>query len=612
MPDDNQNDNNQNDNNQNTDQNISNSKQIVLGCDSNGNNKACQDTVAQALERAGYQVEKLTIGPSPFANYSYGHNGAQPKGKIGVYLMAGSLVSYVDAADAYFDYNVFGIRGDISEFGKENVFSREKVPPDHDGCSHPKCSEYGNKKSYPELNDIYKGKCIAVPGETHEELAQNIITALGGQYSGSGETVSSSGGAQIKDTTFEECIRRICAATDSVFLVENNAAVLFPYTDWLAFTLRQKISTISQKEIDPNIFTTEYNNDGFYNKVTVTWGDSEPTNRFNSKTESQQMVSSDNVFTSQETVNLFNDVRQTLFNYNNRPSNNKTVINKGRTTQEISSDSTGTSFVSEQYDALVEKYGVLEKKVQSKVSDLETAQYIASALLIQYVRDFNNECRCRALTNRKYNGGSFYVVVNPSNQKTELQFLNGYNMAMQKKEPLYYDLEFRYGPESAEELLDYQKFSGSGGGGASQVSGDGSATEQQIWADAAKIHYANGDTCSSDNPKEAYDTLQPNLGKAECKADCYGMSSYLYYRFNYQAGIPCRIIQGSGSGSSGTHRVVMIYRNNQWYRPVDEYSKLEGNFRYNSSCKTTNNIHKKEPNAGVSDNTNTIGGNTSG
>ena len=608
MPDNNQNTNQDNEQNE---QNTNTNKQIVLGCDSNGNNKACQDTVAQILERSGYKVEKLEIGPSPFASYSYGENGAQPKGKIGVYLMAGSLVSFVDAADAYFDYNVFGIRGDISEFGKENVFSREKVPPDHDGCGHPKCSEYGNKKSYPELNDIYKGKCIAVPGETHEELAQNIITALGGQYSGSGETVSSSGGAQIKDITFEECIRRICAATDSVFLVENNAAVLFPYTDWLAFTLRQKISTISTKEIDPNIFTTEYNNDGFYNKVTVSWGNTEPSDRFSNKEESQKTVLSDNVFTSQKTVNLFNNVRQTLFN-NKKSNDNTTVIKKGNTTQEISTDETGTSLVSEQYDSLVEKYGVLEKKVKSKVSDLETAQYIASALLIQYVRDFNNECRCRALTNRKYNGGSFYIVVNPFTHKTELQFLNGYNMAMQKKEPLYYDLEFRYGPESVEEILDYQKFSGGGSGSTSQSAGDGSATEQQIWADAAKIHYANGDTCSSDNPKEAYDTLQPNLGKAECKADCYGMSSYLYYRFNYQAGIPCRIIEGSGSGSSGTHRVVMILRNNQWYRPVNEYQKLEGNFRYNSSCKTTNNIHKKEPNAGASDNTNTIGGNTGG
>lgn len=611
MPDNNQNNNQDNQDNNSTDTSNT-SKPVVLGCDSNSGDSVVQDGVAQVLEQSGYTVEKLSIGPSPFANYSYGHDGKQPQGKVGVYLMAASLVSYLDAAQASFDYNIFVIRGDASKLiQSEEDMGTKGVPKDHHGdCPASLCDKYAGM-TYNQLNEKFQGKCIAVyGGTTPEEMGQAALKALGGQGTGGGgSVVSSGGGAQVKDKTFEQCIRRICAATDSVFIVDNNVAILFPYTDWLAFTLRQKITTITKKEIDPNIFTTEYNNDGFYNKVSIAWGGATLPERFPSKQSSQQSINQENNSFNNYTVNdIMKNMKETNFTIK-QPTNNTIKTTNGQTTQTLSIDDTGTSILSEQYDTLVEKYGVLEKRVQSKAPDLETAQYIANALLIQYVRDFNNACRCRAISNRKYQGGTFYAVSNPFTDETELQFLNGYAMRMQKKEPLYHDLDFRYGPESVEDISDYQEFTGGGSGASSsQVSADGSATEQQIWSDASKIHY--GHECSSDDPKEAYDTLQPNLGKIS--ADCFGMSSYLYYRFNYQAGVPCRIIVGSGSGSSGTHRVVELYKNNQWYKPVDEYKALEELFRYNQSCKTTNNVHKKEPNGGVSDNTTSVGGNTGG
>ena len=622
MPNDNNQQNNDNkdnqDNNNQEQNNTPKSNQIVLGCDSNGNDSAAQDGVAKVLEQSGYTVEKLSIGPSPFANYSYGHDGKQPKGKIGIYLMAASLVSYLDAANASFDYNIFVIRGDASSLiTSEEDINTKGIPKDHHGdCPASLCDPYAGW-TFAKLNDKFKGKCVAVyGGKTPEEMGQAALAALGGAGSFGGGSVVEGGsaGAQIKDKTFEQCIKRICAATDSVFIVDNNVAVLFPYTDWLAFTLRQQIDTISKEDIDPNVFTSEYNNDGFYNKVSIAWGGETLPERFPSKEDSQRTVSQDKgILNNNITISdISNNIATSNFQSKTLPNPNEVILNKkDKTTQTMSVDNTGTSILSEQYDSLVEKYGVLEKRVESKAPDLETAQYIANALLIQYVRDFNNSCRCRALSYKKYNGGTFHAVQNPFTDDIELFYLNGYSARVQKKEPLYHDLDFRYGPESAEELSDYQSFSGGGaaaGGSAGQVAGDGSATEQQIWADAAKRHY--GHECSSDDPKEAYDTLQPNLGKIS--ADCFGMSSYLYYRFNYQAGVPCRIIVGSGSGASGTHRVVELYKNNSWYKPVDEYKALEGLFRYNSSCKSTNNVHKKEPNGGVSNNTNTVGGNTAG
>ena len=277
----NNNDNQNNDNQDNQQSgNNSSSKTVVIACDTNNDNdQKCQDTVAKIIEQGGYKVEKLPIGPNEYATYSYGGNA---KGKLGVYLMAASLVSYLDAADAGFDYNVFGIRGDVTEWTDEE-WKTKKIPKDHHGdCPASLCDKWEGK-TYPELNEAFKGKCEAVPGETCEKLGQNILTALGGGTVG-GTSAGSGGGAQIKDKTFEKCIRRICAATDSIFLVENNAAVLFPYTDWMAFTLRQKISAIKSNEIDPNIFTIEYGNDGFYNKVSIAWGGATLPERYEVKT----------------------------------------------------------------------------------------------------------------------------------------------------------------------------------------------------------------------------------------------------------------------------------------------------------------------------------------
>ena len=149
---------------------------VVLGCDTNNSNdQKYLDTVGQLIEQAGHTVEKLSIGPNYFANYSW--NG-DTKGKVGVYLMAASLISFLDAGDANFDLDVFGIRGDVSSYGTEEGFKTKGVPKDHHGdCIHARCNELQGK-TYPELNEIYKGKCIAVPGTTPEELAKNILAAM--------------------------------------------------------------------------------------------------------------------------------------------------------------------------------------------------------------------------------------------------------------------------------------------------------------------------------------------------------------------------------------------------------------------------------------------------
>ena len=639
MPDNNQNNNSQNTNNQNNqnqqnnNQNsagaVSQSKSVVLGCDSNDvNDSECQNTVKGILEQAGYQVEPLPIGPNDFADYSYGNGGKDPKGKIGVYLMAASLISFLDATDANFDFNVVGIRGDVTGWTNEE-WKTKPIHKDPDGnYSHPRYDEC-NGKTYPELNEMFKGRCVAVPGENSQDLGNNILAAIQGQgFTGGGatSTVSSGGGAQIKDKTFEHCIRRICAATDSVFIVDNNVAILFPYVDWMAFTLRQKIDTIKKEEIDPDVFSIEYNNDGFYNKVSIAWGGMTLPDRFSDDQEkkkfehnnfteddiTKKMISSGfkvpkslNVPTIESTLNTTTSNATT-----SNTTETKTTTKKKKTTQELSVDKDGTTILSEQYDALVEKYGELEKRVESKAPDFETAQYIVNALLIQYVRDFNNSCECRALTKKKYNGGTFHVVENPFTDEKEVFYLNGYNVRLQKTEPIYHDLYFKYGPESAEELADYQTFGGGGGAAATgnQPINAGSATEEQIWKGA--LVPCHQDSCGELRVEES-DATDPQVaedyynkmvktGKKFCLT-CYGMSSWLYYQFNYKAGIPCQVV------GNDQHHVIMLDRGNGMQSTMQDYRdhNLERGYRWREDQDTT--VLLAAPN-----NVSSVGGNTAG
>lgn len=385
--------------------------------------------------------------------------------------------------------------------------------PDDGGCGADYCPLCGTEKMR-DSDLAGQGRAAGTQGQL--------------EPCGSMGTTTTSGGAMVKDKTFEHCIRRICAATDSIFIVENNAAILFPYTDWMAITLDQEVKHIPSNQIDPEIFEFEYNNEGFYNKVTVPYE--------------------------------------------------------------------GGGMITAQYDDLINKYGVLEKTVTEPVKDKETAKYIANSLLIQYIREFNNSCKVRVLNRQAYIGGTFYTVENPFTKDSELFYLQAYTTQMQNKQPLYLDLEFKYGPEGAEEIGDYQAYVGATSPTTNTTMGG------PIWEDAAKIHYGKG--CSEQDPKKAYDTLQPNIGQADCSADCYGMSAYLYYRFNNEAHIPAQVIGDS------SHHVIRLFKDNQWYEPRNEYKQLEHNFHYKTNQVTTVLLDAPNGTGGTSSSVTSTGGNT--
>ena len=316
MPDNTNNQSNNQSDNQNQQQQNNNSgigatsgKKIVVGIDTGTDDGGVtdgkyRDTVADGLKGCGNEVVTTQVGPNQ-ETYMQGH-GAD----MAVFLCNGvapaTMWSFVNAIKAgSLPYTIFALEGWYGSDPNGTLASMENVravafEPEHDAGQFMDASSIAQMQAdangaktigeWADMNSQYFSLCYA---KTPEEMAQNICSGTCGGGGSSGSIVDSGGGAQIKDKTFEKCIRRICAATDSVFLVENNAAVLFPYTDWMALTLRQKINAIKSDEIDPDVFSIDYGNEGFYNKVSIAWGGGTLPERFPSKEESRNQVIKD-------------------------------------------------------------------------------------------------------------------------------------------------------------------------------------------------------------------------------------------------------------------------------------------------------------------------------
>lgn len=233
---------------------------VVLGCDINASNDAeVQNYVAKKLESAGHSVEKLEIAPNPFASYSY---SSKAKGKIGVYIIADGIFSIADLTfgNTSFKYGYFIIRGDL---GRPRMKSRSDFENNPIGRD-PDCTSICDKiagKSYAQMNEICKSKCQIVFGTTKEEMADELLKAMGGGTSSS----KSSSGSSIKNAIKEvlygwngdvECYLR----DDTIYINkirDPTSAKLQLVEDVNVF-----LEGVSIKDIDPNT----------PNKLIVKWG----------------------------------------------------------------------------------------------------------------------------------------------------------------------------------------------------------------------------------------------------------------------------------------------------------------------------------------------------
>lgn len=194
---------------------------IVLGCDiNNSRDKDFQNTVAKMLENAGHTVEKLRIHPTPFADYSY---SSKAKGKIGVYIMADSLVSVADLAfgNTNFKYAYFGIRGDLGKPRMSTIEHFKTSPIGRDADCTSICDKLAGK-TYPQMNEVTKNKCQCVFGKTPKEMGNAILEAMGG------ETDSNNSKKTTSAPSIKESLKKICSPWDGdveIRLINNTVHV---------------------------------------------------------------------------------------------------------------------------------------------------------------------------------------------------------------------------------------------------------------------------------------------------------------------------------------------------------------------------------------------------
>lgn len=232
---------------------------IVLGCDDNGVNDAeYQNTVASILEKAGHTVEKCAIEPNAFASYSDGSNGKNPKGKIGIYLIAAGTYSIADATygTSQFKYNYFGIRPECSPNWECSDFDTRPIGADLD-CPGWLCSKIAGN-SFKRINEIVKEKSMVVTGKDATEMGNNLVKAMGGEIDSSNKKEASSG------SSIKEALKKAVSKWDG------------------DVEIRLEEDTVYVNKIpDPTtakITIDEFNN-AFYDSITVTDINSETTNK---------------------------------------------------------------------------------------------------------------------------------------------------------------------------------------------------------------------------------------------------------------------------------------------------------------------------------------------
>lgn len=264
-------------NNNNTDTSSNNqqqntSKQILLGCDVNQDDEAYQSTVADILTQAGYNVKKLAIEPNAYATASY---DSSSKGKIGIYLIAAGTNSIGDAyeGNTYFDYNYFGIRPEASPDWDVSDFDTKPIGSDADARGGVTDKIAG--KSFKEINEIVKSKCMCVTGKDANEMGANLVAAIGGQVSNSTPAATTGGAVKIPDPTFYGLIKQIIGGIDGSFTVANNMAYLLGFEDFFKYRdkYNEYIPIIEPSDVLLDSVEHNWATNGYYNNVEITYAD---------------------------------------------------------------------------------------------------------------------------------------------------------------------------------------------------------------------------------------------------------------------------------------------------------------------------------------------------
>lgn len=375
---------------------------VVVGCDINdGNDSKVQSAVVQALRSSGYEVEPLPIAPGPFANYDY---SSASKGKIGVYIIACGTNSISDAhfGSGSFDRYVFAIRGDMQACGREPGFSTMPIGQDPDCGSL--CSRISGK-TFAQMNQELNPKTVIVGGASAEEIAKNVVTAVGGKYTG-GSTSEGAAQSNISplltgDMTFEELVGEICNGIDLMFICKRSTVFvtdfesIFAEAKYLRDNHQSAVESENVKlwQMEEDSYELEVNQHGFYNTVIVNYKDGQ---------------------------------------------------------------------VKESYDDFVRVYGEVPITYQDPSVDKTTAIMKAKAYLAAHLRDLEMMVKTTMLTDADIDVGDIVTIENPMTLKDKIRagegrdpeylFVNGVSTNWEGESYIATDLECKFSPTSPKKL----------------------------------------------------------------------------------------------------------------------------------------------------------------
>ena len=489
---------NSNDNQQNQAQNTS--KQVVLGCDRNGNDDSnYQSTVAGIIEQAGYTVEKLAIEPNAFASYSY--DSSKAKGKIGIYLIAAGTFSIGDATygNTSFDYNYFGIRPECSPNWEVEDFNTKPIGSDADTRGGVTDKIAG--KTFKEINDIVKERSMVVTGKDATEMGNNLVAAMGGQAQG-GQSATGGGAVSIPDKTFYGLIKQIMGAVDAVFVIANNMAYLLSFKDVYEYRNQfdKFIPIIEAKDVLRDSLVKNWSTDGYYNAVEVSYADGII------KYQNDVLVKQygENVFyyefpeDDEETAKAKADallaahirdystnIQLSVFYNENITEGSWVKVNKtltqisGKTLREI------------EQDKLKEKGNKISTKHKGVTIENLIEKTITQDDITKTIQTITDE-----------EGNVFDIEIDKS--EYELFFVQSYTCRWDEHNSLIMDLELKYGPDTPEDPINATI----GVGGVS--SGGGTAVGGQAADINAFVQQCLGSSATQDKPtaEKLYKCLQ--------------------------------------------------------------------------------------------------------
>lgn len=460
---------------------------VVVGCDINsGNDANVLNLVSKALRDAGYNVETLSIGPGPFANYDW-HGPSS--GKIGVYLMAPSIVSIADAmCHQGFDRVVFGLRGDLGLRGTRE-FTTAPWYPDNDCTSV--CNKYSGKTGQ-QIKEMIEPRGTIVLGNTAEEIASNVVKAVGGKSTGSGSSQEQSTTSPLLtgDMTFEELIGEICNGIDLLFLVKRSSVVVTDFSSIFAeakylrdnYPRNVEGENIKLWQLEDESYELEINHHGFYNTVIVEYKDGQ---------------------------------------------------------------------VKESYDDLVQVFGEVSITYKDPKVDKTTAIMKAKSYLAAHLRDMEVFVKATILSEPDIDIGDIVTIENPKTMKDtkrksqgkdpEFLFVNGLSTSWEGMTPLTTDIECSLSPTSPEKL----EVPTSGNGSGTDNSGGGSGGKFNscgVSEDGTKL-MTIGKPSAVGEDKYGY-KLYKSVFERKCP---FCGSNELYWGYMWSGNFPCTKKYNNGS-----------------------------------------------------------------